>query len=64
MGMDIYSGDIRERTWWNGSTLAPNASDMGLSPTLGTVFPIFITPTDMDMGCVHVLICYTDRSTK
>ena len=30
--------------WCNRSTLAQNARDMGLSPTLGTVFPIFITP--------------------
>ena len=31
----------------NGSTLAQNAIDMGLIPTLGTVFPIGITPTKL-----------------
>ena len=28
-------------TWCNGSTLAQNAKDVGLSHALGTVFPIF-----------------------
>ena len=31
-------------SWCNGSTLAWNARDLGSSPTLGTVFPIFIKP--------------------
>ena len=31
--------------WCNGSTLAWNARDVGLSPALGTIFPIFVTPT-------------------
>ena len=30
--------------WCNGSTLARNAKDVGSSPALGTVFPIFVTP--------------------
>ena len=30
--------------WCNGSTLARNARDVGLSVALGAVFPIFITP--------------------
>ena len=30
--------------WCNWSTLAWNAKDMGSSPALGTVFPIFIKP--------------------
>ena len=31
-------------TWRNGSTLTKNARDVGLTPTLGTVFPIFSAP--------------------
>ena len=30
--------------WCNGSTLAQNARDVCSIPTLGTIFPIFITP--------------------
>ena len=28
----------------NASTMARNTRDVGLSPALGTIFPIFITP--------------------
>ena len=45
--MILCSGDIREPTWCNGRTLAWNARDVGLSPALGTIFPIFITPTSI-----------------
>ena len=38
------SGDIMDPTWCNGNTLAWNARDVGLGPTLGTVFLIFVTP--------------------
>ena len=31
-------------SWCNGSALAQNARDVALSPALGTIFPIFITP--------------------
>ena len=40
-----YSDDIREPMWCNGNALARNARDVGLSPAIGTVFPILITPT-------------------
>ena len=33
-----YSGDIREPTWCNGSTLAHNARDVGSIPDLGILF--------------------------
>ena len=39
VGMDGYSGDIREPTL---STLAWNVRDVDSIPTLGTIFPIFI----------------------
>ena len=42
-----YSGNIREPTWCSGSTLAQNARDVGSSPTLGTVFHIFVTSTTL-----------------
>ena len=44
-GRHGYGGDIREVTWCNHSTLALNARDMGSIPFVGTLFPIFITPT-------------------
>ena len=31
-------------SWCNGSTLDWNARDAGLMPTLGTIFPIFVSP--------------------
>ena len=37
-------------TWCNGSTLSWNARDVGSSPAVGTVFPIFITP----MAFTHI----------
>ena len=40
----VNNADIREPIWCNGSTLAWNARDAGLIPTLGTIFPILITP--------------------
>ena len=51
-----YSGDIREPTWCNGSTLAWNARDVSSSPALGTIFPIFITPAAILLFVV-VVIC-------
>ena len=42
MGIEMTLG---KPTWYNGSTLAQNAKDVGLNPALGEVFPIFITPT-------------------
>ena len=42
VGIVVTSG---KSTLCNGSTLAWNARDVGLSPVLGTIFPIFITPT-------------------
>ena len=33
--------------WWNGSTLARNARDVGLNPALCTVFPIVVPPMTM-----------------
>ena len=44
--------------WLNASTLAQNARDVGLGSTLGTIFPIFITPT----AVVYLLktILYSD----
>ena len=42
MGIVVTLG---KPTWCNGSTLARNARDVGTSPALGTVFPIFSTPT-------------------
>ena len=65
MGIVVISG---KHMWCNGSTLAPNARAVGLSPTLGTVFPIFITPMilvamTMDpvqaMQCMVVDVCMT-----
>ena len=44
MGEHGYNGDIRDPTWGNVSTLARNVRDVGSSPALSTVFPIFITP--------------------
>ena len=44
MGIVVTSG---KPTWRNGCTLAWNASHVVLSPTLGAVFPIFITPTTL-----------------
>ena len=38
-----YSDDSKEPMWCNGSILAQNDSDVGSSPALGTVFPIFST---------------------
>ena len=38
-----YTGEIREPMWWNGSTLAWNARNVGSSSALGTIFPIFVT---------------------
>ena len=46
--------------WCYSSTLARNARDVGLSPTLGAVFPIFITPmtlVDMTMDPVQATRC-------
>ena len=40
VGMVVTSG---KPMWCNGSTLAQNARDVGLTPTRGTTFPIFIT---------------------
>ena len=40
MGIVVTSGT----SWCNCSTLARNARDVGLVPTLGTIIPIFITP--------------------
>ena len=40
-----YSGDIRELSWCNGSTLGRNTRHEGSNPTLGKIFHIFITPT-------------------
>ena len=40
-----HSGDITEPTWCNDSTLAQNARTVGSSHAIGTIFPIFITPT-------------------
>ena len=51
-----YSGDIRESMWCNGSTLARNARDVGSSPTLGTVFPIFVTPTTYIYIYIYIYI--------
>ena len=51
-----YSSDVREPTWYNnGSTLARNARDVGLSSALlplCTVFPIFITLMTVLCGCM------------
>ena len=44
---DGYNGDIREPTRCNGSTLVWNGRDVGSSPTLGTILPIFITTTTL-----------------
>ena len=41
----VTSGDIRELTRCNGSTLTWKTRDMDSSAALGTIFPIFITPT-------------------
>ena len=49
------SGDIRESTWYKGSTLAQNARDVVSSPTLCTIFPIFITPTTISLVTNEVL---------
>ena len=38
-----------------------NARDVGLSPTLGTGFPIFITPTTL-IKCTSVQIRYVDSN--
>ena len=60
VGIVVTSG---KPTWCNGSTLARNGRDVGLSPTLGAVFPISITPTTLvavifdpvqTMGCMVV----------
>ena len=36
--------DVREPTWCIGSTLTWNATDVGSSPALGTIFLVFIKP--------------------
>ena len=41
MGIVVMSG---KPMWCNGSTMAQNARDVGLSPAQGTVFLIFVTP--------------------
>ena len=41
VGIVVTSG---KPMWCNDCTLAQNAKDVGLSSTLGTVFPMFITP--------------------
>ena len=41
-GIVVTSGSLHGVS--NGSTLARNSGDVGLSPALGTVFPTFITP--------------------
>ena len=40
----MYSSDISESMWCNGSILPRNSRDLGLSPALGTLYPIFVTP--------------------
>ena len=63
MGRVVTSGKL---TWCNGSTLAWNARDMGLSPALGTVFPIFITPMTlvaMTMDPVQAMHCMVVEPT-
>ena len=40
-------GNIREPMWYNRSTLAWNTRDMGSSPALDTVLPIFVTPVTL-----------------
>ena len=42
--------------WWNGSTLAQNTRDVGSIPTLGTIFPIFITTTTITMMMMMMLM--------
>ena len=39
--------DIREPTWCDGSMLAQNARDVGSTPALDTIFPIFVLPTTL-----------------
>ena len=48
------SGDIREPMWCNGSTQAQNARDVCSILALGTIFPIFITPTTYIYMCIYV----------
>ena len=40
-GMVVTPG---KPTWCNGSPLTRNDRDVGSSPALGTIFPIFISP--------------------
>ena len=42
MDIEVTSG---KPMWCNGSILARNARDVGSSPALGIIFPIFVTPT-------------------
>ena len=63
MGKVVTSG---KPTWCNHSTLAWHASDMGLSPTVGTIFPIFITPMTlvaMTIGPVQDTCCMVVEPT-
>ena len=58
VGIVMTSG---KPTWCNGSTLARNARDVGLSPALGTVFLIFITPMTIlkQFSPVFSLLCHS-----
>ena len=52
-----YNGDIREPTWCNGSTLARNARAVASVPTLGTIFPIFVTPMTLLYSKPPLIVC-------
>ena len=52
--------------WCNGSTLAQNARVVGSSPALGTIIPIFITPTTlvaMTMDPIQATCCMVVEPT-
>ena len=66
-GQYAYGGDIREPTWCSDNTLAQNTKDVSQIPALGTLFPIFVTPTAHVYPLIHRLgsllyLCYISSS--
>ena len=52
MGIVVTSGSLME---YNDSTLALNDRGVGSSPALGTIFPIFITPTTLPILVLGII---------
>ena len=57
----MYNGDVSEPTWCNGSILARNPRNVGSHPALGTIFPIFVTPTTLVAGTMLNVINFRGK---